>query len=128
MIQGMKAARNPTDTTLRKMRSQVILAASLILTRVSILPAGTAALYTRAYPGSSGLRCEDLMPLDEVAEGYLKTWRVLTFEGRRGRTTSFGAAAEPGRTPRLRRKTNPMSSPLPGQLRVWRETSELSAA
>ena len=73
VIQGMKAARNPTETTLRKMRSQVILAASLILTRVSILPAGTAALYTRASLASSGLRCGDRMPLDEVAEGYLKT-------------------------------------------------------
>src|SRR5512145_16986 len=38
VIQGMKAARNPTARTLSRMRSQIILAGSFTSSRMSMLP------------------------------------------------------------------------------------------
>jgi hypothetical protein len=45
VIHGMNAARNPTERTLKRILSQVILSVSLILTEISILPTKSGPLY-----------------------------------------------------------------------------------
>src|SRR5512134_818416 len=47
VIQGMKAARNPTARTLSRMRSQIILAGSFASSRMSMLPSNIVETFSR---------------------------------------------------------------------------------